>query len=225
MLPYHQNFLSNHPLISSFSEEEFSNLKQSIHLHAMKSGELLFNQGDPADCFYILVSGRLKLFRMSFDGQEKVVDIINPGNAFAEAVMFMHKNAFPVCCEALEVSEVFAINSNKYLMLLEKNISICFKLMADLSMRIHGKLNEIDTLTLQNATYRVIHYLLSNAKTDEGDRMTISLDVSKRLIASHLAIQPETFSRILKKLKQKNILNVTGREIVILDKNALIDFQ
>ncbi len=225
MHPFHLQFLKSHLLISSFSDEQFQHLIKGIHLHALKSSDHLFQYGDEAVCFYILVSGRMKLYRTSIEGQEKVVDIIQPGDSFAEAIMFMQKSNYPVYAQALKPSEVIAINMKRYRKLLGDSQETCFHLMADLSMRIHRRLNEIDTLTLQNATFRVIHFLMANMPLDENEHFIISLPASKRLIASQLAIQPETFSRILNKLKQQSVIEVNGRDIHVLDRQLLIHYS
>ena len=225
MLPVHKDFLNNHLLTSSLGDIQLENLEKSMHVYTLSSAEYLFHFGDKAICFYLLISGQIKLYRSSVEGQEKVVEIIQPGDSFAEAVMFMEKAKFPVSAQALKASEVIAINMQQYRNLLKENHQTCLHLMADLSMRLHHRLDEIDTLTLQNATFRVIHFLISKIFTNKVGHLIVQLPASKRLIASQLAIQPETFSRILNKLKEKNILAVDGREIRILDKQQLLDYS
>ncbi len=225
MLPHYVDFLKNHILTSSFDQGQLQELIKSTHIHALSVADHLFHFGDKSVCFYLLISGQVKLYRTSIEGHEKVVEIIQPGDSFAEAVMFMDKNKYPVNAQALKPSEVIAINMHQYRQLLSKNQQSCFNLMADLSMRIHRRLNEIDTLTLQNATFRVIHFLLSQMPINTTESFIVELSASKRLIASQLAIQPETFSRILNKLKQQNIIQVTGREILINDKHQLLNYQ
>ena len=91
-------------------------------------------------------------------------------------------------------------------------------------MRLHKRLNEIETLTLQNATYRVIRYFLTN-KTESNGETVVQLPASKRLVAAHLAIQPETFSRILGKLRDEGYIEVHARSIKLLDVEGLTLYQ
>ncbi len=225
MLPHYIDFLKNHLLTSSFDEEQLREIIKSTHIHALSASEHLFHFGDKSVCFYLLISGQIKLYRTSIEGQEKVVEIIQPGDSFAEAIMFMDKNKYPVNAQALKPSEVIAISMSQYRQLLSKSPKSCFNLMADLSMRIHRRLNEIDTLTLQNATFRVIHFLIGKMPADSPDYYQIQLPASKRLIASQLAIQPETFSRILHKLKDQKVIEVNGRNIQVLSKQMLLDYN
>ncbi len=224
MLEHYQNFLNHHPLISAFDESQKETLLRAIHPHAVANGEHLFHQGDPAERFFLLVSGAIKLYRVSQEGNEKVVEIIQPGASFAEAIMFMEQPRFPVNAQAIKPSEVLCVNNEIYRRLLSTNPKTCFRLLADLSMRLHKRLNEIETLTLQNATYRVIRYFLTN-KTESNGETVVQLPASKRLVAAHLAIQPETFSRILGKLRDEGYIEVHARSIKLLDVEGLTLYQ
>lgn len=224
MLEYYQSFLEHHPLTSAFEAPEREILYRAIHPHAVANGEHLFHQGEPAERFFLLVSGAIKLYRVSQEGNEKVVEIIQPGASFAEAIMFMEQPVFPVNAQAIKPSEVLCINNEAYRRLLQNNPKTCFRLLADLSMRLHKRLNEIETLTLQNATYRVIRYFLANM-TEENDKTVVHLPASKRLVAAHLAIQPETFSRILGKLRDEGYIDVHARTITLLNVKGLSSYQ
>ncbi len=225
MLDYYRSFLESHPLTSAFEGEQRDRLLKAIHPHSVAVQDHIFQQEDRADCFYLVVSGLVKLYRVSQEGQEKVIEIVQPGMSFAEAVMFMERPVFPVNAQAIKPTEVLAVSSPVYRELLQENPQSAFRLMGDLSIRLHKRLNEIETLTLQNATYRVIRYFLANLPKEADDGCSIQLPASKRLIASHLAIQPETFSRILAKLKDEGIIEVAAREIRINSLDALYDYQ
>jgi len=102
--------------------------------------------------------------------------------------------------------------------MLEEHPAICLEILATLSVRLHQRMGEIDTLTLANASRRVARFLAQAQSDDSG---VITLDVPKRLIASKLGIQPETFSRILHRLVESGTIAVQRRRIEILDSRAL----
>ena len=86
-----QTFLSNVPLFRELVSEELDRIALSTQqVHAQK-GEILFRRGDPAAGFHIVVFGQVKLAFSSLRGDEKVVDLIGPGESFGEAVMFMER--------------------------------------------------------------------------------------------------------------------------------------
>jgi CRP/FNR family transcriptional regulator, dissimilatory nitrate respiration regulator len=166
-------------------------------------------------------SGQMKLFRLSLDGVEKVIEIIQPGQTFAEAVMFMERQNYPVSAEAITASEVYSFDSRGFMQVLRESTDTCFRLMADMSMRLHMRLNEIDHLTLQNATYRMINYISQQIPEGATADIEIELNAPKSIIASRLSVQPETFSRILSNLTKEGIISVHGKNVRILDVKKL----
>jgi CRP-like cAMP-binding protein len=87
-----------------------------------------------------------------------------------------------------------------------------------MSIRLKSLIHEIDTLSLQTGNSRVAAYILDNAPEDVDK---LKLNIPKHLIASRVSVKPETFSRILKELCEKQILSVKGTEITILNRSAL----
>ncbi|MBE9561336.1 MAG: winged helix-turn-helix domain-containing protein [Proteobacteria bacterium] len=83
-----------------------------------------------------------------------------------------------------------------------------------MSQRLHMWINEIDQLTLQSATYRLINYLLYQVP-DGNNSYKIEFLIPKHVIASRLSIQPETFSRILNSLNKAELIRVDARTIYI----------
>ncbi len=210
--------------MTGLDDAQFEDLLKGIHLHTYAPNDHLFRFGETSDRFYLLYSGQVKLYRVSVDGQEKVLEIIQPGGSFAEAIMFMEKQLYPANAQTLKASEIISVNTQLFRSLLRSSPNACFRMMANLSMRLHRRLNEIETLTLQNATYRVIRYLIMLLPSHD-DNQAIKLPASKRLIASQLAIQPETFSRILHKLQEEGIIKIVGREISTPNFDLLVNYK
>lgn len=77
--------------------------------------------------------------------------------------------------------------------------------------------NEVDRLTLHNATYRLVDYLLSHISKDNNDPTGVSLAAPKHVIASRLSIKPETLSRTLKDLSKQGLINLDGGQIELVD--------
>lgn len=185
------------------------------------SGDLLFHAGDEADRFFIVHTGTVKLFLLAPDGGEKIIEIIQAGRSFAEAVMFMEQNRYPVNCQLLEESEILAFDNKTYVTILRSSPEASLSLLAEISRRLHGRLIEIDNLCLHNATYRLVNYLLSQVKTDAKGESGIHLGIQKSAIAARLSIQRETFSRILARLKKSELIKVSGSNIQIIDIEGL----
>lgn len=181
-------------------------------------GETLFEQQDAADRFYLLLSGQIKLFRLSPLGDEKVIEVITPGATFAEALMFLAKPTYPVGAQALKPSELISIDARDFMAMLRESVDTCLLLAADLSQRLHGLLREINDLSLNTGTCRVASFFLQHAPADTD---TFDLQLPKQVLASRLSIKPETLSRIFRSLANAGLATVSGHQVKILDRRHL----
>ncbi|MDH5786524.1 MAG: Crp/Fnr family transcriptional regulator [Chromatiales bacterium] len=210
----HLILLRQIPLFSALDEGQLEQLSTHITRRKFSRGEHVFAQGDEARAFYLLLNGQVRLYRLSPSGQEKVVELVNPGQTFAEALMFQEVPRYPVHAQVLADSELLCIASSGFVTLLSSSVESCFKVMGSLSIRLRRLLGEIDALTLQNAGLRVSNYLLQ--LLPDGEEVLI-LPAAKQVIASRLSIQPETFSRTLHSLAAQGVIEVNGQQIRVLD--------
>lgn len=208
-------------LFAELDEAQLAEVTRDMRLVELGKGEHLFAQGDPARRFFLVRDGLIKLYRLSPEGQEKVIELVGPGQSFAEALMFMAANGYPVHAEAVEPTRLFSFDSAAYKALLRDSVEACFRLMAGMSMRLHNQINEIDRLTLHSATYRLVAFLLQELPGDVAVSPDVQLVASKGIIASRLSVQPETFSRILARLSRQGLVAVDGNRIVLRDVPAL----
>jgi len=210
--------LKNNWLFARLTPEQLERVSSHAEYLHFEEGGRLFEQGDQARRFFLVLSGQIKLFRLSPDGNEKVIEIFGPGSTFAEALMFREHPSYPVCASALTDSKVIALNSKDFVAMLRESIDSCFLLMADMSQRLHGLIKEIDDLSLQSGTRRVASYLI-NLAGEGGDNF--ELDIPKGVMASRLSLKPETFSRIIRNLHDRKILTVTRKHISIHNRMKL----
>ncbi len=183
----------------------------------LEEGERLFDIGQAATRYFYVCLGQIKLFRNSPDGGEKVIEIIRAGETFAEAAMFMKRCRYPVSAEAITNATALAFESKTMMDLLKGSIDTCFRMMAKMAMRLRQQLDDIDVLTLHNATFRLVSFLLQQVPQGVVESPEIQLDTPKHIIASRLSIQPETFSRTLAKLSRQGLIEVQGQSIVLQD--------
>lgn len=186
----------------------------------LDAGEALFAKNDPGNRFFLVKTGTMKLFLLAEDGQAHVVELIGREHLFAEAVMFMG-GRYPVHAAALEPTRLIAFDANFFLGLLRGNADLCVTLLAAMSRRMHALVTEIDRLTLQSGVQRFAQYLLAQPAQKAAGTRTVRLPAPKQAIASLLGIQPETLSRILSKLRDDGLVQVSGDTVVVLDYEAL----
>ena len=212
------NLLKQAPLLNALDPEPFKALLNTASVYDLAEGEFLFQQGQRLEQILICTEGFIKLFRLTPNGDEKIVEIISAGNSFAEAVLFLGGRQYPVHAVALKSAQVVGINAEQYQQILRSSVDVCFHLMGLMSKRMHWLLTEVDRLTLHNATFRLLTWLLE-APTHATH--TIWLDVPKHVLASRLSIKPETLSRILKRLSEQQLIRVEEQMIELLDRVEL----
>jgi len=211
-------------LFESLDDEQLDDVVKTACHVSLGTHERLFERGEHADRFYYLCSGQVKLFQVSADGYEKIFEIIQPGQTFAEAIMFMQQHNYPVSVEAIIASELYSFDMKVFRHILKESNDTCFRLMSTMSQRLHHHIREINSLALQNATYRLVNYLLDQIPEGATDRPDIHLITQKSVIASRLSIQPETFSRILSRLTKNGIISVSRQDISVHNIKGLREF-
>jgi CRP-like cAMP-binding protein len=214
--------LRRHHLFNQLPDNVFQDVCNLAQLKRLSVQSTLIHQGDPAKRFFLLVSGQVKLYRLTGEGQENLLEIIQPGQTFAEALLFSHTRYYPVSATALKDSVLVSIEGNHYRSALEDQPKVCLAVLASMSVHLHQRLRDIDTLTLASASRRVVSFLLQ--ERDPGSDVVV-LQIPKRLVASKLGIQPETFSRILHRLVEGGLIAVERRTISILAADQLAAFH
>lgn len=207
--------IRQHTLLSALDEAQFEILAQQARVQSLKPDQLLFLQNGEAERFFIILQGSIKLFRLTTEGRELVMNVLTPGCAVGEAAMFMAEHHYPVNACAIERTQVVSFSSSVYQSLLRDSSESCFGVLAAMACRLQHAMAEIETLTLQSASHRVIRFLLT--LVPEGkERVEVTLPVAKQLIAARLAMQPETFSRVMRDFKSRGLLKVDRNHLTIL---------
>lgn len=217
-------YLSVLPLFSTMSAPELQRLADGSQLRRLGRGDMVFRVGQPCEEFHVTVIGQVKLFAISAAGQEKVVELIGPGNSFAEAIMFMDK-PYVINAQALTDTLLLTVSKAAVLAEIANDARFALRMLAGISRRLHGLVNDVQGYALNTGLQRVIGYLLRDVGETDSNEVTLSLPVSKATIASRLSITPEYFSRVLHELEAGGLIEIDKREIRILDAKRLAAYQ
>jgi len=216
-------YLAVLPLFSDLDRPELERLAAGCQLRRLGRGDMVFRVGEPCESFHVTVTGQVKLFGISPAGQEKVIELIGPGNSFAEALMFMDKPYF-INAQALTDTLLLSVGKAAVLAEIQGDSRFALRMLAGMSRRLHGLVRDVQAYALDSGVQRIIGYLLRDQADDDSppDRvLTVTLPVSKATVASRLSITPEYFSRVLHELEEARLISVDKRDIHILDSAAL----
>ena len=184
-------------------------------------GEIIFLEGDEGNGFYVVADGKVKIFKSSIDGKEQILHIYGQGNPFGEVPVFSGKE-FPANAQAMLKSHLLFFPRIAFVELITTNPSLAMNMLAVLSMRLREFTVQIENLSLKEVPGRLASYLIYLA--DEQKAVDhISLTISKGQLASLLGTIPETLSRIFAKMNSRNLIDINGREIKLLDRSSLED--
>ena len=212
------DIIKNIQLFNGLTTSQIDDLSMIISDQDFKKGANIFAEGDDGVGFYILVSGQVKIYKMSVDGKEQILHIFGPGEPFAEAAVFTGKS-FPAYADAMQDSRVFFIPRNSFVSLIESNPSLAMNMLGTLSMRLKKFAGMIEALSLKEVPGRLAAHLL--LLSSQHDSNNFPLNISKTQMASLLGTIPETLSRIFKKLTKKGYLEMDSARIRIIDREGL----
>jgi len=204
-------------LFSGLNNTDLAELASITARRAFRKGETLFSEGEEATGFYLLVSGSIKLCRMSPDGREKVLHFVKPGETFAEAAFF-GDGKYPAEARALEPGEVLYLPRQGFMELMGHNPNFAFNLVVSLSLMLRQFARQIEELSFADVTSRLASFLVRRAaegSTSFGGITYIDLGIKKGELASRLGTASETISRTFKKLKDEGIIEVQGNRVVV----------
>lgn len=213
-----------HPLFSRLDDGDFQTLAGKMRTLDLGAHEFLYQQDMPAQHFYFVISGNLRLFRLDLSGVERTLDSLIPGQCFAEVMIFADPARYACYAEALKNSQVLAIPINAYRALLESKPGYALQVLTHYAGRAVSRFHDLEIMTVQNARERVVRYLLDLMPAGKKESVEVELPLPKCLVASRLAMQPETFSRVLNDLKNRGMVTVRRNRITVIDRNRLLQY-
>ncbi len=219
-----ETFLANLALFRELTAEQRARIADSTRQLRVARGDVLFHRGDPAAGMYVIVFGQIKLSFVSSTGVEKVVEILDQGQSFGEAVMFLDL-PHVVTAQALADSLLLFVPKETVFESIDRDPVFARRLLGGLSRRLHQLIADVESYSTRSGTERVIGFLLRDchaADQAEGSgSVEIQLPVAKGIIASRLNLTQEHFSRILHDLSSLGLIEVKGRRILVRDLERL----
>jgi len=217
--------LSGSHIFSGITPGELVNFSKIISVRCYEKGETIFSEGDRAAGFYIVKSGKVKIYKISSGGKTQVIHIFGPGEPFGEAAIFMD-NTFPAYAETVSGSELLYMKFDDFTNHMKKEPRFALNIIAALCIRLRGFLKTIEELSLNEVSTRLAKYLVNLAErthSEPENGCVLTLSIKKSLLASQLGTIPETLSRTLAKFKKKGIIKASKNNIIISDLEKLLE--
>jgi len=210
--------LAGIPLFVGLSRPQYEALARIAVRRSCRKGERIFSEGDAGAGFYVVVTGRVKIFKVSADGKEQILHLFGPGESFGEVSVFTGQG-FPADAVTAVQSTLLFFPRQAFSALIQKDPTLALNMMAQLSRRLMEFAGLIEDLSLKEVPGRLAKYLLF--LSEKNGEAEMKLDVSKGQLASLLGTIPETLSRILAKMNRQELIRSRGAQIRIMDRRGL----
>ncbi|MFU2209942.1 Crp/Fnr family transcriptional regulator [Solidesulfovibrio sp. C21] len=202
-------------LFATLSPAQREHVAREASVESIAAGGIYFSERTASTGFHVLLSGRVKLFKVAEDGKEQIIYIFGPGEPFCLCSVFSD-GKHPANLAALESSRVLVLAPRQFERLSKEDPALLLVLLKVISRRLKEAMEMIDSLSLKQIPSRIAAYFLTHAQGE-----SIRLGVTHREFAKIIGVTPETLSRTLTKMSKRSMIEQREGEIRILNRQLL----
>ena len=210
-------------LFANLSDRELGCFDDAAHPQSYEKGDFLYLKDEPAEFFYVIQHGWIKLFHDVPTGEEVIVDMLTAGQMAGESAVFENcrhtSNA-----EVIEPAQLFSIPSKLLTEQMCHNPRLARSMLSSMSQHHRRHYGRIALNAMQNAPQRIGCFLLRLCPAAQKRHIVFRLPYDKTLIAETLGMNAATFSRTLNVLREKTGVHITGSRVEIDSGERLAKF-
>jgi len=208
---------ANH-YFAGLSEALLDELTHSVSLVHYQRGEVLFWEGDACAGLHIIHEGSVKLFRVSPQGRQYIIRVLQEGETCNEVPVF-DGGPNPVNVEALEDTRVWVVDAEAVRAIMRRDPDYALKVINNLGAMLRQLVRMVSEMAFFQVTHRLAR-LISEIPQEElsgesGARLT------QDQMAARLGTVREVVARSLKELERSGAIQVENRRIRVIDQNVL----
>lgn len=187
----------------------------------LSAGDCLFKKGDCADNVYLVNKGKVTLYRLMANGDQKVFKVFLSGGVIAEMAIFMEPRIYPMSAHVDQHTSLTCYKQESFISLFKSDSELAMKVIGFMSNKVGHLMNSLDMLTQVNANQRLVMYFAEVYNKQKSCSNRFVIPYTKKMLATQLCITPETLSRLFSKLKLNGLIEESGACIIIPDFNSL----
>ncbi len=214
--------LLNFKVFEGYCADQLLDLCTSGEIIVSKHKQLLYQMGQKADSFGIVLSGAYKLSRPNPNGEDTIVHFSTPGDIIAAFIMAQPSPIYPVSSYAMGPSRFLKIPREVFLQKWKSQTDLIFKIQGLLSTRI-GSLQTQKTLLKAPLSAKIAFLLIDILNKYEGDESTLPLPLTRKEIADSLGASVESVIRIMSDWSKKGIIETQDQQIKVLKLDKIIE--
>lgn len=206
------------PLLAALGDAELEAFAPFLRERRYPRGSMILAQGDPGDALYLIAAGQVKVVLIHEDGREVILSVLGEGAFFGEMAL-LDQEPRSAHVVAMTDASLLQLRREDFQARLRHGPDVAIALLRELSRRLRRADETIASLMLLDVNGRIANLLLELA--DEEDGLRISRRLTHATIGQMVGASRETVSRTMRSLVNRQILRVTRREILLLDREAL----
>lgn len=217
------DYLKNIPVFEDLVPEDLAVINQVTIERRYKKNGTIFAEGEPGDGFHYIKSGKVKIIKLAADGREHIINILGPGEVFAEVLLF-NAAPYPATAVALEDSCIGIIRNSELEKAFLAHPRIAFHVIKVMSKKLLFAQMKIKSLAFSDSNAKIAQALDNLArrygkKTSRG--VEIAVEITRQEVANLAGTTRETVSRVFSIMKKDKVLDDDERRIVVLDLEGL----
>ena len=211
-------------LFWDLSEEELGYISEKMIARHYESGKFIFLEDSEGEQCFFVVQGSVKVTRLSKDGREVILAMLNEGEFFGEMAL-LDGESRSANVIALEETEVLTLNREDFLVVLHDYPQIAIQLLKEMAHRLRKSDRQIASLSLSDAEKRIALCIIRFADEQgiiKRGQVSIPKMPIQQDIANMAGTSRETVSRAINLLEKEHFIKRQGRELLILDYKQFI---
>lgn len=221
-----KEFLRRTPIFAALSDSELGELAALAVERRLRRNTVVFHENDPASAFYMVKSGKVKIYKVSRDGREQVLAILGDGQIFGDVPTF-DGGPYPATAATMEDSQIYLIQRDDLLEVVRRHPEIAIQIIAVLGQRLRQALELVRDLSFKQVPHRLAGLLLKLAEQygeEKDGGVLINISLSRQELADIVGTSRETVTRELKKMERSGLVGIERRQITILDREELVSW-
>lgn len=215
------------PVFSELEDHLIDKIAELTIIKKYAKNDIVFLEGDPGEAIYFVKSGKVKIFKTSEGGKEIIINILSPGDIFAEVTLFQKNIPYPASVEVIEEGEIGSIRNRDLERLISENPQLAVELLRAMSKKlreVQQRVRELGSNDAIERTVTVLSALAKNHGSKTKDGIVLCKNITRQDMANLVGTTRETMSRILSKFSKEGLIDIKGRSIVIKDAKALEEY-
>ena len=211
------SLLKNVSLFNNLTDDQLEFISQYCGRANVRAGSVLFHEKEIGTEFFILITGSVKIYTTSANGEEKILSVMTSGDSFGELALIDGKPR-SASAQTVEDCVLLVLSKQNFLGILATKFDITLSIMQELCQRLRDTNEHVHDLTFLDSRTRILKHLIQTANKNgirKGTQITLRVVLNYDELAQLAGVSRDTLIQVIRELQMKSILHVTADAFTI----------